>query len=119
MAEDLLEDAPEDRERRAVVAAVEVGRDDPLRLFPDLAKDPADGGGLPGPRRAAKDGAPRAPAPDGRLEEEGEFPDLGVAVVDLLGEIRKLEDLGIPKERLVGAEEGRMRHTSLWRRGDC
>src|SRR5690606_27090308 len=78
-AADLLEDAPVDGERGVVVAAVDVGRDHLPGLFGDRGKDPADGGGLPGPGRAAEDGAPRAPAPEGRADKEGEFPDLGVA----------------------------------------
>jgi hypothetical protein len=41
VAEDLLEDAPVDGERGVVVPAVDIGRDDPLRLLPDHGKDPA------------------------------------------------------------------------------
>ena len=116
---DLCEDAPVDGKRSVVVATVDVDRDDPLRLLRDRGKEVADGGGLSRPRRAAEDGTPRARAPEGGLEEEGEFPGLGVAVVEVIGEIREFKDLGVAKERLVGAEEGRMRHTSLWRRGGC
>jgi len=80
---------------------------------------PADGGGLPGPRWSAEDGGVSAPAPEGRPEEPGEFPDLHIAVVEVLGEICELKDLGVAEECLIVTEEGRMRHTSPWRRGDC
>jgi len=54
VAEDLLEDAPEDRERGAVVAAVDADRDELPGGLGDLGEDPADGGGLPGSRRAGR-----------------------------------------------------------------
>ena len=105
VAADLFEDAPVDGERGVVLPAVDVDRDDPLGLFGDLAEDPADGGGLPGPRRAAEDGGESAPAPEGRADKEGEFPDLGVAVVELVGDERELEDVRISEEGLVAAEK--------------
>jgi hypothetical protein len=71
-------------------------------------------GGVRGGRRR-----PALPPRRAGWRRKASLLDLGVAVVEVLGEVRKLEDLGIPKERLVGAEEGRMRHTSLWRRGGC
>ena len=117
VADDLREDAPVDGEQGMVVAAVDIGRDDLLRLLPNLAKDPADGGGLPGPRRPAEDGGEGAPAPEGRADEEGEFFDLGVAVVEVLGDEREFEDVGISEEGLVTAEKGRVRHRRDWRRG--
>jgi len=52
-----------------VVVAVDVGQGDLPGLLPGHGKDPADGGGLPGPRRPAEGGVPGA----GALEEEGEF----------------------------------------------
>ncbi|KUG19174.1 hypothetical protein ASZ90_011104 [hydrocarbon metagenome] len=116
-AADLRKDAPVDGERSMIMATVDIGRDDLLRGLGDLGEDPTDGSGLPGSRGAAEDGAPRARAPESRPEKEGEFPDLGIAIMNLLGKKRELKDLGIPKKSLVGAKEGRMRHTSLWRRG--
>jgi len=84
------------------MAAVDVDRNDHTGFFGDLAKDPAE----------------RAPAPESRPEEEGGFPDLGVAVVEVVGEmIRGLESLGVAEEGLVVAEKRGVRHTSVWRRG--
>jgi hypothetical protein len=118
VAEGLLEDAPEDCKRCAVVAAVDVDRDDLLRGLGNLGKDPADGGGLPGSRLTAEDGAPRAPAPEGWPEKEGEFPDLGVAVVDLLRNERELKDLRVPEERLVVSGGGKSAsYVTLEKRG--
>ncbi len=117
VAVDLLEDAPVDRKRCAVVPAVDVRRDDLPGGLGDLAEESADGGGLPGPGRAAEDGGESAPAPAGRPDEEGEFLDLGVAVVEVVGDERELEDVRVPEEGLVVAEKGRVRHTSVWRRG--
>jgi len=98
-----------------VVAAVDVGRGDLLTLFPGQGKDPADGGGLAGPGRSAEDGAPGTPAPEGRLEEEGEFLELGVAVVEVVGHVGEVKDVGISEEGLVGAEKAFYRRD--WRRG--
>jgi len=67
------------------------------------------------PRRAAENGVPGAGAP----EEPGEFLSLGVAVVEVLRDERELKDVTVPEEGLVVAEEGGMRHRSVWRRGDC
>lgn len=117
VAEELLKDASIDCKRCVVVLAVDVDRGHPASLRGDRGKDPADRGGLPGPGRAAEDGAPHTSASEGRPDEEGEFPDLGVAVVEVLGEIRELESLTVPKKGLVGAEKGRGPHRSLWRRG--
>jgi len=115
---DLPKDAPVDGERRMIVAAVDVDRGDPPGLFGDGGKDPADGGGLPGPGESAEDGGEGAPAPEGRLEEEGDLLDLGVAVVEVLGDEREFKDVGISEEGLVVAEKPGMRHTSISRRGD-
>ena len=90
---------------------------DLLRLLPDHGKDPADGGGLPGPRGAAEDGGESAPAPEGRADKEGEFLDLGVAVVKVVGDEREFEDVRISEKGLVAAEERRMRHRRSWRGG--
>ena len=117
VARDLFEDAPVDGEQGMVVAAVDIGGDDPPCLFRDFVKDPANGGGLPGPRRPAEDGGESTPAPEGRADEEGEFPDLGVAVVEVLRDEREFKDVGISEEGLVGAEKGRVRHRRDWRRG--
>ena len=110
-------DAPVDRERCMVVAAVDVGRDDLPGLLPDHGKDPADGGGLPGPRWPAEDGREGAPAPERGADEEGEFPDLGVTVVEVLGDERELEDVRVPEEGLVATEKRGMCHKRDWRRG--
>jgi hypothetical protein len=45
-----------------------------------------------------------------RTGEEGEFPDLGVAVVEVVGHVGELEDLALPKERVVGAEDISLPH---------
>jgi hypothetical protein len=95
VAEEFLKDTPVDRRRRPVLPAVDVGRDDPAGLLGDRGKDPADGGGLSGPGGTAEDCASRAPAPEGRPDEIGKFPDLGVAVVEVLGDKRELEDVRI------------------------
>jgi len=58
---------------RVVLPAVDVDRGNLPSGLLNLGKDRADGGGLPGPRGAAEDGASCAPIPEGRLEEEGEF----------------------------------------------
>jgi hypothetical protein len=39
----------------------------------------------------------------------------GVAVVEVVGEIRELEDVRVAKEGLVVAEKGGMRHRREWR----
>jgi len=87
-----------------VLLAVDVDRGDLLCRLLDLGKKPADGGGLPRPRRPAEDCASRAAAPEGRPGEEGEFADLGVAVVDLVGHVGELEDLAVAEDRLVVAK---------------
>nr|WP_303716200.1 hypothetical protein [Methanoculleus marisnigri] len=51
------------------MAAVDVDRDHLPGLFGDLGKDPAYGGGLPGPRGAAEDGGESAPALEGGPED--------------------------------------------------
>jgi len=58
--------APVDGEQGVVLPAVDVDRDE---LSGEFGEGPADGGGLPGPRRPAENGVPRA----GALEEEGKF----------------------------------------------
>ncbi len=47
----------------------------------------------------------RAAAPDGRSGEEGEFADLGVAVVELVRHVGELEDAAVAK-RASGRSEG-------------
>jgi len=116
VADDRLEDAREDGERRPVLLAVDVDRDDQLRRLLDLGKQPADGGGLPRPRRPAEDRAPGAAAPEGRPGEEGEFADLGVAVVEDVGHVGELEDLAVAKERLVVAKDLSLPHSYVIRR---
>ena len=110
VAEEVLCDAPVDGEQGVVLPAVDVDRDE---LPGEFGEGPADGGGLPGPRRPAEDGVPGA----GALEEEGEFLDLGVAVVEVVGHVGEVKDVGIPEEGLVGAEKAF--HRRDWRRGDC
>jgi len=56
------------------------------------------------PGGAAEDRALRAAVPDGQPGEEGEFPDLGVAVVKLVGHVSELEDLAVAEDRLVVAK---------------
>jgi len=104
VADDRLKDAREDGERRPVLLAVDVDRGDLLCRLLDLGKQPADGGGLAGAGRPAEDRAPRTAAPESRPGEEGEFADLGVAVVELVGHVGELEDLAIAEERLVVAK---------------
>ena len=71
---------------------------------------------VPGvPRRTALPALP--PWRAGALEEEGEFPELGVAVVEVVGHVGEVEDVGISEERLVGAEKAF--HGRDWRRRDC
>lgn len=101
VTDDRLKDAREDGERRPVLLAVDVKRDDLLRLLLDLGEKTADGGGLAGAGGAAEDRALGAAAPDGRAGEEGEFTDLGVTVVDLVGHAGELKGLAGAKERLV------------------
>lgn len=67
-------------------------------------------------RGTAQDGAPRAPALEGRSEEDGELP--RVAVVEVVGEtICELEDVRVAEGGLVATEKRRMRHKRIWRRG--
>ncbi len=93
-----------------VLPAVDVDRDE---LSGEFEEGPADGGGLPGPWRPAENGVPGA----GALEEEGEFLELGVAVVEVAGHVGEVEDVGISEEGLVAAEKRRMRHRRIWRGG--
>ena len=69
-----------------------------------------DGDGLAGAGGAPEDRALRAVALEGRAGEEGEFTDLGVAMVDLVGHAGELEDLAGAKERLVVAKGGSLPH---------
>ena len=119
VAADLFEDAPVDGKRGVVMPAVDVDRDDLLRLLPDHGEDPADGGGLPGPRRAAEDGGEGAPAPERGADEEGKFFDLSVTVVEVVGDERELKDVGVAEKGLVAAEKRGTCHRRDWRRGGC
>ena len=72
---------------------------------------------FPVPGGTAEDGGESAPALEGRLDEEGEFLELGVAVVEVVGDERELEDVRISEEGLVAAEKRQMRHRRIWRGG--
>lgn len=67
-------------------------------------------GGPAGAGWGVEERALRDDAPEGRLSEEGEFGDLDVAVVDLVGHVGELEDLTIAKERLVVAKSVSLPH---------
>jgi len=79
----------------------------------DLGKDPPDRCGLPGPRGASEDGVSRSAPPEGRVDEVREFLQLGVAVVEVLGEVGVIEDFDIPDEGVIVM----VSHRSLWGRG--
>src|SRR5690606_35704055 len=113
MPGDAAVDLGEDRELGVVDLAVDVDGDEFLRGLLYLGKDLLDARRLPGAREAAADGVERPRPPQTGFDLKREFPDLGVTVVELLGDIIDLEDLGVPKKRLVPHEQVLLHYTIL------
>jgi len=68
---------------------------------------------FPVPGGASEDGVSRSAPPEGRVDEVREFLQLGVAVVEVLGEVGVIEDVDIPDEGVIVM----VSHRSLWGRG--
>jgi len=60
---------------------------------------------FPVPGRPRQTVLERTPPLHPRLDLERELPHLGLAEVELIGHVIDLEDLGVPKERLVPHED--------------
>ena len=67
----------------------------------DFCEEFPDTGGLPGTREPTTDAVEWPASPKARLDLEREFPHLGLAVIELLGDIIDLEDLRIAEQGLI------------------
>jgi hypothetical protein len=106
-------DLGEDGELGVVDLAVDVDGDQFLRGLLDLGKDLLDARRLPRTGEAPADGVLGPDTPQTRPDLEREFPDLGVTMIELLGDIIDLEDFGVPKQRLVPHEQVLLHYTLL------
>ena len=113
MPGDPLVDPRKDSKPGVIDLAVDVDGNQFLRGFLDLGEDLFNACRLPGAGKTTADGVEWPSSPQARPDLESEITNLGITMVELLGDVVDLEYIGIPEKCLVPHEQVLLHHTIL------